>query len=337
MRGLVKYEAARRALSEARTIDEAKDISDKAEALRAYARQANDPELEMWAAEIRVRATRKEGELISELERHPHRLHSGPSAGTPMSEKLKFAGISKSAANRAEQIASIPEEEFEAYLEDKKSKHKPPKLADLARKAKQQRAKDDAPAYETCTLDDLHGAGKYGVIYADPPWEFKVYSGAGKARSAENHYPTKGLEAIKALPVEQLAAENCALFLWAVMPELPGALEVIRAWGFEYKTVAFTWVKQNKSGEGLFTGMGYWTRANAEVCLLATKGSPVRLAQDVRQIVMSPLRAHSQKPDEVRDRIRRLVVGPYLELYGRRSIENWAVWGNEIQRSEFAA
>jgi N6-adenosine-specific RNA methylase IME4 len=99
-------------------------------------------------------------------------------------------------------------------------------------------------------------------------------SGKGKQRSAERYYDTSSIEAIKALPVAPLAADDCALFMWAVMPELPGALEVIKAWGFEYKTAGFTWVKQNKSGEGLFTGMGYWTRSNAEICLFATRGSP---------------------------------------------------------------
>jgi hypothetical protein len=110
-------------------------------------------------------------------------------------------------------------------------------------------------------LKALAAAGeKFAVIYADPPWEFKVYRGKGKQRSAERYYDTSSIEAIKALPVAPLAADDCALFMWAVMPELPGALEVIKAWGFEYKTAGFTWVKQNKSGEGLFTGMGYWTR-----------------------------------------------------------------------------
>lgn len=124
-------------------------------------------------------------------------------------------------------------------------------------------------------LKALAAAGeKFAVIYADPPWEFKVYRGKGKQRSAKRYYDTSSIEAIKALPVAPLAADDCALFMWAVMPELPGALEVIKVWGFEYKTAGFTWVKQNKSGEGLFTGMGYWTRSNVEICLFATRGSP---------------------------------------------------------------
>jgi N6-adenosine-specific RNA methylase IME4 len=175
---------------------------------------------------------------------------------------------------------------------------------------------------------------KFGVIYADPPWSFKVYSGKGKARSADRHYDTQSLDDIKALPVEKLAADDCALFLWAVMPELPGALEVIKAWGFTYKTVGFTWVKQN-ADRSPFWGMGYWTRANAELCLLATRGAPKRQAMDVHQIVMSQVGEHSRKPDEVQVRIERLLAGPYLELYARRATEGWITWGDEVSRNLF--
>jgi N6-adenosine-specific RNA methylase IME4 len=184
------------------------------------------------------------------------------------------------------------------------------------------------------TVADLHtlaaSGQKFGVIYADPPWSFEAYSVKGKERSAERHYDTQSLEDIKRLPVELLAADDCALMLWTVMPQLPGAIELIEAWGFTYKTIGFVWVKQSRSGEGLFTGMGYWTRANAEVCILATRGSPVRLAADVHQVIVSPVAEHSRKPDEARSRIERLLPGPYLELYGRRPSPNWTVWGNEV-------
>ena len=144
------------------------------------------------------------------------------------------------------------------------------------------------------------------------------------------------LEEIKALPIADLAADDCALFLWVVNPQLPGGLDVIRSWGFQYKTVAFTWVKQNRGGDGLFMGLGYWTRANAESCLLATRGSPSRLAKDVRQIVMAPVAELSRKPAEVRTRIERLVPGPYLELFARRPIAGWTSWGNEIATADLA-
>lgn len=202
-----------------------------------------------------------------------------------------------------------------------------------------------------CTVEDLNAliaAGKkFSVIYADPPWSFKVYSGKGKQRSAERHYDTASLDDIKALPIGNLAGSDCALFMWCVMPELPGALEVVHAWGFEYKTVAFVWVKTNENdkginlkGEGLHWGMGYWTRANAELCLLATKGSPKRIDKGVHQVVVSPIGAHSRKPDEAQVRIERLLTpepsrDTHLELFGRRGTPRWTVWGNQISRNLF--
>lgn len=170
---------------------------------------------------------------------------------------------------------------------------------------------------------------KYSVIYADPPWSFDVWSGAGKDRAAENHYPTMSQTEIEAMPVASLAANDCALFMWAVMPQLPEALAVIEAWGFTYKTCAFVWLKQTKNEDKFATGMGYWTRANAEICLLATRGSPPRLNADVHQVVTSPRLEHSRKPDEVSSRIERLVPGPYIELFSRRPRDGWDAWGNQ--------
>lgn len=178
--------------------------------------------------------------------------------------------------------------------------------------------------------------GAYRTIYADPPWLFRTYSDKGKGRSAEAHYDCLDLDAIKALPVAAWAAPDCALFLWATDPLLPRALEVIAAWGFAYKTVGFTWVKTNAGADpgGLrpadwFAGLGFWTRANPEVCLLATRGRPRRMARDVRRLVVEPRRQHSRKPEEVRARIERLVDGPYLEMFGRASRPGWDVWGDE--------
>ena len=104
---------------------------------------------------------------------------------------------------------------------------------------------------------------KYKVIYADPPWAYKVWSKKGAGRSAESHYPTMDIAAIKALPVGELADKDCALFLWITFPMLREAWGVMDAWGFTFKTVAFVWIKQCRKSDGLFTGMGYWTRANA--------------------------------------------------------------------------
>lgn len=172
---------------------------------------------------------------------------------------------------------------------------------------------------------------KYGAVYADPPWTFRTWSPKGMDRSAERHYPCMSLADIKALPVQNIAADDCALFLWAIDPMLPQALEVMSAWGFTFKTVGFYWVKQNKSADGFSTGLGYWSRANPEQCLLGTRGSPKRLAKNVRRLVLSPRGSHSEKPHEVAQRIERLVSGPFIELFARNGRVGWDVWGNEAQ------
>ena len=136
---------------------------------------------------------------------------------------------------------------------------------------------------------------KYNVILADPPWAYRVWSKKGIGRTAENHYPTMSIEDIRALPVGDLADDNCALFLWITFPQLNEAFSLIESWGFAYKTVAFVWVKQNKKVPSLFWGLGYWTRTNAEVCLLATRGKPKRQSASVHQVILSPVEQHSIK------------------------------------------
>ena len=134
------------------------------------------------------------------------------------------------------------------------------------------------------------------------------------------------------LGVAELAADDCVLFLWATFPQLQEALRVIKAWGFQYKTVAFVWLKQNKSGRGWFFGLGFWTRGNAEICLLATKGKPHRSSNRVHQFLISPLRGHSEKPDEAREKIVELMGDlPKLELFARKKTDGWDVWGNEVE------
>lgn len=170
---------------------------------------------------------------------------------------------------------------------------------------------------------------KYQIIYADPPWRFKVWSrDTGLGRSADSHYKTMTLEDIKNLPIP--AAQNSVLFLWAVLPQLNEALQVMKSWGFSFKTVAFVWVKQNKDGSP-FTGMGYWTRANAEICLLGVRGKISRKSKSVKQVILSPRREHSRKPDEVRERIVSLMGNlPRIELFARQKTEGWDAIGYDI-------
>lgn len=173
---------------------------------------------------------------------------------------------------------------------------------------------------------------KYNIIYADPPWTFKTYSDKGKGKSAEQHYCCMKKEDIQNLPVPNICEKNCVLFLWVTAPCLQEGLELIEKWGFHYKTFGFTWIKQNKKSDGLFWGMGYYTRANAEICILATKGKPLkRQSRAVHQVIMSKIREHSRKPDETRERIVELFGDiPRIELFARQYADGWDCWGNEV-------
>lgn len=171
---------------------------------------------------------------------------------------------------------------------------------------------------------------KYSIIYADPPWAFKTYSSKGKAKSAERYYNCMSKEDIQALPVGSISEDNCVLFLLVTWPCLQEGLELIEVWGFQYKTCAFNWVKRNKKSDGWFWGLGYWTRANSEVCLLATKGSPKRISKSVHQVCDARVMDHSRKPSEVRERIVELLGDvPRIELFARERFDGWDAWGDE--------
>ena len=139
------------------------------------------------------------------------------------------------------------------------------------------------------------------------------------------------LEQITALPVKELADRDAILFLWTTLPMIQEALQVIKAWGFEYKTTAFVWVKLARHSNGIFWGLGYWTRSNVEICMLATKGHPKRVAKSIHQVIISHVEEHSKKPAEARRRIEALMCDvPKIELFARRPARGWDVWGNEV-------
>ena len=173
---------------------------------------------------------------------------------------------------------------------------------------------------------------KYNVIYADPPWSFKTFSDKGKDRSPENHYNVMSLQDICNLPVNNIANDDSVLLMWVVDPLLDKAFKVIEAWGFKYKTVGFTWAKTNKKTTGFFTGLGYWTRGNPEMCLLATKGKPKRISKSVPQLVVEQRREHSRKPDIIYNHIENLLEGPYIELFARTQRSGWDSWGNQTDK-----
>jgi N6-adenosine-specific RNA methylase IME4 len=191
----------------------------------------------------------------------------------------------------------------------------------------------------------------FGCVLADPPWSFKNWSDKGKNRQpdalvrqkglAERHYKTMPMHEIRALPVGDVCTRDAALFLWAVDCMLPEAIEVGTAWGFRFKTVAFTWAKTTKAGnecrvdgvdddKAWHKSLGYWTRGNPESCLLFTRGQPRRLSAAVRQLIVAPRREHSRKPEEARERIEALLPGPYLEMFCRQPRDGWTAFGNQV-------
>ena len=164
----------------------------------------------------------------------------------------------------------------------------------------------------------------FDIVLADPPWRYN--SNTGKEGLAESHYRIMSLEQIKTIPVSRWVKSNSALFLWTTCPKINEAVEVIKSWGFEYKTVAFTWIKL-KAGKP-FLGLGNYTRSCTELCLLAMKGKMTVLSHSIPQIVISPLQEHSRKPDIVRERIEQLFGDCYrLELFGRYPRQGWILAG----------
>ena len=175
---------------------------------------------------------------------------------------------------------------------------------------------------------------RYPVIYADPPWFYRDKCVSGE-RGASFKYRVLKHNDVVALPVRDLAADDCALFLWATAPLLPGCIEVVGAWGFKFKTVAFTWAKTHEKSGKFCVGMGSYTRANAEFCLLGVRGRLRRVDAGVRSLVVAPRRGHSQKPDVVRDAIVRLFGDvPRVELFARERAPGWDAWGDQVHPSD---
>ena len=167
---------------------------------------------------------------------------------------------------------------------------------------------------------------KYNIIYADPPWKIWV----GGKKSPSQHYECQDLDWIKNLPIQSISDDDCILFLWVTYPTLHTSFDVIKSWGFEFATVGFTWVKTTKNNKYFF-GLGYWTRANPEICLIARKGKPKRISKKVPNLIVDQIREHSRKPDCVRNRIVELCGDlPRIELFARQKTDGWDYWGNEV-------
>lgn len=171
---------------------------------------------------------------------------------------------------------------------------------------------------------------KYNIIYADPPWEYFLYQKQDWRGTANKHYNTLTIEKIKKLPVKQISDKNCILFLWGTWPNLQECLDVIKAWGFKYKTIGFNWIKTNSTNSKCFFGMGHYTKSNSEFCLIATKGTIPIISNKISSVLHSSIQKHSKKPDIIRDKILQLVGNlPRIELFARTKVHGWDTWGND--------
>lgn len=170
---------------------------------------------------------------------------------------------------------------------------------------------------------------KYSIILADCPWTYDDKALAGN-RGVSCKYDLMTNDEIKLLPVKDIAVDNCFLFLWATEPLIQEGLDVVKAWGFDYKTFAFTWIKKTSDGKD-FVGMGHYTRANPEICLLGVKGKVNVLDHSIRKLQYSKVRKHSKKPDLIREKILKLCGDlPRIELFARTKVHGWTCIGDEV-------
>lgn len=182
--------------------------------------------------------------------------------------------------------------------------------------------------FDLPTIEQPHYKEPYKIIYADPPWKYNdCYKGGGAGR----HYSLMSMTELYNLPIQNICAEDCILFMWVTYPFLQEGLDLIKAWGFTYKTIGFQWVKLSKNGK-MFWGCGNWTRANSEPCLIGIKGNPKPITHDIHQLIIEPATKHSEKPAIVRDKIVQLCGDvPRVELFARKIYPGWDVWGNEVE------
>ena len=174
---------------------------------------------------------------------------------------------------------------------------------------------------------------RYNIIYADPPWNYTATSNkiAYKGRAKQPYDAMRQVD-IYELPIKNIVDDTAILFLWATSPLVPEAIFTMKSWGFNYKTVGFVWIKKNKKQTDTnFWGMGSFTRANAEFCLIGTKGYPKAISHSVHSVIESPLEEHSKKPDIIRNKIVELMGDiPRIELFARQKYDGWDAWGNEV-------
>lgn len=340
-RAMALYEDACRALSEVVVLDAAVEIVDRADALRVYAHRAKNRQLEVDAADIRIRAERRVGQLIV-AQRESVGLNRGAkgsrvtgSEREPVKDDrptLAEAGVDKKLSSRAQRLAALPDERFLAALgewREAATREAGRVTVTLVRgtdKRVARAVREEVLGRQQRALPEE----RFGVIYADPEWRFEPRSRkTGLDRAADNHYPTSHVDEIKARPVQAIAADHCALLLWSTVPMLPEGLAVLAAWGFTYRSH----VAWRKLRPGASRGTGYWFHNEHELLLLGTRGSPPCPAPGDQwpSVVDAPVGRHSAKPERFLELIEDYwPTLPKIELNRRGPArDGWSAWGNE--------
>jgi N6-adenosine-specific RNA methylase IME4 len=323
---LVLYTRAQQALAEARTIDEVKDIRDKAVALQVYAKQAMNPQMIRDATEIRWRAERKAGQMLRDMRDRGERRGPGrPKKENPddTSVILKTIGVSEKQSSRWQRLSELADEEYQRRLaEAQRDAFMATESTPYERKVEKALRRAEHEINLATKIKALP-TKQFGVILADPEWRFVPWSEeTGSDRSAANHYATSRLEEIKKRDVPSIAADDCVLALWATVPMLPQALEVMAAWGFEYRS-HLVWLKNR-------IGTGYWFRVDHELLLIGVKGDVPAPAPGLQwnSSFDADVGEHSEKPLEVYKLLESYFPNLHkIELNARTKRDGWEAWG----------
>lgn len=323
---LVRFDAARVALAEARSIDEVKAIRDKAEALRLYARQAGESlEMQNDIAEIKLRAERRAGELLKEVERAERGRPIGKTLhdATFIPPTLADLGIERTQSHRWQAIADVPEPIFEQHIETVKARGDELTSAGVLRIAKEQK-REERREENRALVDSVSPivALTFPTIVLDPPWDWGDEGDADQLGRARPVYDTMPLAEIRALPVADLAEPNAHIYLWITNRSLPKGFDLLEAWGFRYITT-LTWCKPS-------IGMGNYYRGSTEQVLFGVRGSLSLLRRDVGTWFAAPRgNRHSAKPDTFYQIVETCSPGPWLEMFARSQRPGWQAWGAE--------
>lgn len=322
---VAKLDKARLLLFQAKNASDAKRVMDIAHAAEIYAkRQKMSEEAIAHAHSIKIEATRLLGDFLRTQPKNKGAngsLVTGPKREPvkDLTPTLSDVGITKKESSNAQLVSKIAEAEPETYSELLNGQTT---ICEVREASKVRGPACAHDLFEECEFVSDFAAlsgRKFKCIYADPPWR---YSNQGTRGSTDNHYPTMTVDEICAIPIRDFCEDNCHLHLWITNGFLFDAPKIFNAWGFVFKS-SFVWVKPH-------IGMGNYWRNSHEFLLLGVRGSMTAKALNLKSWLEAPRGEHSQKPDKVRTLVEQLSPGPRLELFGRKPVPNWTVFGNEV-------